>query len=249
MNRIVSSRAGLAVAAGCMVLVAGQAQGAVVLADNFSGSGDLNGRTPTTAQNAGDVWQDTGAGFGTFSAGVLTTSGSANTAILPFVPTAGNTYVLSADMNSTSGNGNWISLGFQTGTADGAPWGSSNSLYGWVYLTGTGSANAYAGLYATNRIGSAKAVTVAQHNIAITLDTTNAQWVVSASVDGSSFGTPYTFAAGSNPAIQRVVLARSDASSGTFQNLQLTAADSVPEPASLAVIGLTGLFGLRRRRS
>jgi hypothetical protein len=265
MNRIALSRTVLAVAVGCVVLAGYQAKAAVVVGDDFTGSGALNGRAPTVAQHAGDVWSD----IKSTGVGAINTSGSltvvapvvggtaqAASAQLPFTPDAGQVYTLSATVaRATTG---WIGIGFQTSTGallGNDPTSSSTGVYGLLISDRSTGGKAFGGAGAGNQIGGtlSTAPTGSSHVLSIKLDTTGAQWVITPTIDGvafspaSSYTYPLVSGNPSNPAIRYVMIGESGlaANAGTITSFQVT---TVPEPASIAVLGLASLFGLRRRR-
>ena len=79
--------------------------------------------------------------------------------------------------------------------------------------------------------------------LTIVLNTEAAAWTAEWFVNGGSVRSE---AYGSNPTINYVGLGIEDGASTTFSNFELTV---VPEPGSLALMGLGGLLIARRRRN
>jgi hypothetical protein len=90
----------------------------VLYAEDFAGDATtaLSGTTPDTTTNAA-TWI---AGSRFKTDGILTAATGNHGAWLPFIPTPGNSYAVTADLNTTAGGQNWISLGF-SGAATALP--------------------------------------------------------------------------------------------------------------------------------
>lgn len=259
MGRVRFSQALLVAVAG-VAAVAGQAQAStVVISDNLVGTGGLNGHVASTGQ----AWTAP-------SSVTLSSSGVAvvdqTTSQIPFTLTPGAVYTLSADIDSA---GAVTGIGFQSGTGQGAFWGVP--VFPWAYIGSQASQDDSGCFFAPGGGDPARSaynwLQVSQgmgfHHLEIVLDTTGAQWTLLDKVDGiaqhltgeqtpsSADGFTYTYPVGQNPVIDHVAVtggwAPTSGQVGTITNFQLTSS-AVPEPASLAVLGLAGLFGLRRRR-
>lgn len=135
--------------------------------------------------------------------------------IVPFTPRAGYVYTATASLTFSGSPGNWVGMGFAqnvTTNATGGRYndgGSSPNGYDFVILTeSTANVQYFAGPGATPVAGITNANNFfsppnGTHTIQVILDTTAAQWVMYAYVDGSSTGTN-TYA--SNPPIGAVGL-------------------------------------------
>lgn len=247
MERVRFSQALLAAVVGVAAVAASQAQAStVIVADNFSGSGSLAGRAPSTPQHAGDVWSDANGIGSVTTSGTLSVTATAQTASLPCTITTGTVYDLTADVTAISG---WTGIGFQSGSGNGDPW--HNAMYPWVFTKAAGDPGwGEVTAFGLDSLGAQFVDTytgVATHHFDIQLDTSGSQWVASLYLDNAA--TPagtYTYAAGANPAIDHVGIISAWPGTGTIQNLAVTA---VPEPVALSVLGLAGLCGLRRRHA
>jgi hypothetical protein len=204
--------------------VAGQSIGTVVVqaedayGNIVTGSGTpLNGTAPDTADAGNAVW--------TANPNITTDGSEVNVeadedATLPFVPTAGHVYVLSASMNPQAGNAsNELAMGFVTlstppGTYSYFP--SANNSPAWLMEADNRQTHVFYGSTEVN--GPTAANLTGYDNYAITLDTTGSNWAVSFAQDGTVFQTG-TFS--SNPAITGIGIG-SLWLSGSFRNLSLT---------------------------
>jgi hypothetical protein len=91
-----------------------QGFGEVIFADNFDGSGPLNGAVPDIRPGA-EAWVAAGQFGADGSVGGSPTSGGSAT--LAFVPVHGRIYTLEARLSATStaGNNDWLAIGFSKG--------------------------------------------------------------------------------------------------------------------------------------
>jgi hypothetical protein len=237
----------------------------------------MNGRVPDTASNgifggtAGATWTATAAPVaggnpdaiwlisGSNSAGVVGPAGAGADAnmiennLLPFTPQAGIIYDLHLMMNPSGvgASGNWLGLTFAQGAFNGhTPGGPSSALsndnpYGLIILKGTGQVQSFAGLGTANGvINSATGFipTDQYTSVDVILDTTPANWTIKWLINGTQQGSTFTYT--TNPNIG-VVAFGTNKLSGSVQDFSLT---TIPEPASIAAVGLAGLALLRRRR-
>jgi hypothetical protein len=136
----------------------------MIYQDSFSGNaGALNTRVPDAVAAASNRWIAAG-GWVTDGASARVTNSTIN-AFLPFTPSQGAVYLLSADINCQgSGSADWIALGFANGTNTTTAWHLANSPVGWLLardsgittadgqtFTGPGaSGGASSGFYPTN---------------------------------------------------------------------------------------------------
>jgi uncharacterized repeat protein (TIGR03803 family) len=204
--------------------VAGQSIGTVVVQaeDQYgnlvTGSNTpLNGTAPDTADAGNAVW--------TANPNITTDGSEVNVeadedATLPFVPTPGHVYVLSASMNPQAGNTtNWLGMGFVTLSTPAGAYGHFNFVnnqQAWLLERDNRQTQAFYG--STILSGPTAANLTGYDSYAITLNTTGSNWTVSFAQDGTVFQTG-TFSSTPNItgiSIGNYILA------GSFRNLSLT---------------------------
>jgi hypothetical protein len=224
------------------------ANAAVIYSESFDGSGDLNGTTTTVG---GGTWAASGDWNENGTVGDASTDkGNNDHAFLAFTPEAGNVYTLSATLTQPT-SGSWLAIGFTetantTGT-DADPqdfWKNiTDTETPWLlYRAGVGNVDTFTGTIPGHTL-----VDAGDHpgsaNVSIVLNTEAAAWTAEWFVDGDSVRSEETLA--SNPTINYVGFGREKGAIGTIDDFSLTV---VPEPATLALLGLGG-FVLRRRRN
>mgnify|MGYP006271859483 CR=1 FL=1 len=218
----------------------------VIYADPLDGvSGDLDGTSPSDRGGTGLVDWDANS---VFKANGDIAEGDDSGAWLPFVPTAGNIYQLSADVNTTgsSNTNQWNTLGFSDAgdtSEDFIPQGYATMLLRDV-RTG---ATAFTGLGTAGSSGFDPPAGVVE--FAIVLDATDANsanWTAEFFLDGTSLGASATVSSGDFGDITHVGFSTLKDAAGTVADFQL--ATVIPEPASLALLGLGGLVMLSGRR-
>ncbi len=243
MNTIKSSFLVAAVAGTLGLAAAGSASAAVVYQDNFNRAGQLNGSTPIPTDTGSSTWT-AGTSVSTTSAsgGYASMSSTSTMAYLPFTPVSGNVYTLSASLDPVVGTTtNWLALGFfpSSGSNVGSAPNAGPSVMilerdnrGSQVFNGDGAA--VTGPTSPNSPGYT--------TWSIVLDTTQPDWTVSFSEVGVVGETNFqTFTYGGstpNPTINTVGFGN-NALAGTVQQFTLT--DSVPEPATLGLVGVGGL--------
>ncbi len=179
------------------------------LYSNFFNGGTWSiGGQPMTAANllvggTNTAWTDA---LGTNNPGKMQASGVDATTvgdswIVPFTPRAGYVYTATATLTFSGNPGNWVGVGFAqnvTTNATGGRFndgGSSPNGYDFVILTeSSGNVQYFAGPGAMPVAGITNAngffsPGLGTHTAQVILDTTAAQWVMYAYVDGSSCGT------------------------------------------------------------
>ena len=221
------------------------ASASIIYQDNFTGSSGspLNGTTPTTDTNratwtADSNWSANGS--------VTVTSNSSQqypSAHLPFVPSAGNVYTLSATLSPTT---NWISIGFEG--SSGSPW-TAPSLAVYVVLTSGG----YGRTIFNGGVYGSPIYSGVGKTAQVVLDTTGIDWTATTSYAGTvAYTVTYTGASGANPNPTGISMVNfnDQQASGQVGSFSLTST-SVPEPTSLglAAVGGLGMLLLKRRRT
>ncbi len=266
-----SLAAALAVAA--LAGLAGTATAGVIYQDNFSGSSanPLNGTSPAVDATGATWTADTGwrANGSQTDADYNAATGAqgSSDAYLPFTPSSGNVYTLSADLNVVgSPNPNWFAIGFvqsfssSTSSVTGAA-NNGNGVNAWPGGSGTDTSSAsylnagpwllvqennvqapYPNQYFTGPGTSGSGTypaSVGTADMSIVLNTEASAWTYQIFEGGVSVTPVVTFKA--NPTIGGVMLGQWANTSGTVSNFSLT---SVPEPASLGVLAIGGAIGL-----
>ncbi len=166
----------------------------ILYSEDFTGDAVtlLTGTTPDTTTNAA-TWT---AGSRFTTNGILTAATGNHSALLPFVPVQGNIYSVSADINTTAGGQNWISLGFSAAVnalpnnrfADGPFVAMATFLVRENRGSGTGATDAQFFLGETTmNLTSFPTPPTGVVNVRITLDATDADsanWTVALFVNG-----------------------------------------------------------------
>lgn len=235
------------VLAALSLALAGQASASILLySDDFSGSPNdpLHGTTPPTAIGTNTWNADLGwRADGSYAAGASSANG-----FLPFSPSPGLVYTLTAtlDKPTGSGGGTWAAIGFtEADDASGTSlWPAPNNAGPWVlYRANTNDVAAFGG----PGIGGVNSGDVGPYTgpqtLTIELDTTGPQWTAEWFVGADSIHqVTYT----TNPTINFVGLGQSNNATVNFSNFSLSV---VPEP-STALLGAMGMMTLllRRRR-
>ena len=187
----------------------------ILYSNLFDGGTWTIGSTPLTAANTlvggtNTTWVDVlGASDPSIQASGLDASPSPNSWLLPFTPHSGYVYTLTATVTLSGSPGNWIALGFAQSMTVGPSSGAFNNGningYDWILLNeSSGNVQYFAGPSGGGPILNQNGFVPAgpgTHTITVVLDTTGAQWAISASMDGNSAGTS-TY--GSNPTISAV---------------------------------------------
>jgi len=231
-------------AAGSSLLAISPASAATVLYfDDFSGdvANNLHATTPDTSIGtntwiANSDWKADGS---------ISVGGSKN-AFLPFVPTVGLIYTLTATLDKPVGLGAspWGAIGFTNDTlgssANATFWGGSNAAGPWMlYRANNDQISTFAGT------GTANSASHTSFNgtqtLTIVLDTTDTNWKAEWFVGTASL-RQFTYT--TNPTISYVGIGSENAENN-FSSFSLSV---IPEPRAALLGGLGLLILLRRRR-
>lgn len=222
----------------------------IIYSDGFNRIGALNGSTPdvTLGQyggTAGATWIS--APWNTDGAAVVTNP-SQGAATLPFTPQTGHLYQISVTENNTSGNSEWLALGYSDGTGGGSTFYHAEvTPKAWMLMRGTTATFQNQSFYGSGTTNPASIGTETGTNtIAINLDTRPANWQINWYVNSNLVRTA-TFA--TNPTITSVSFGNDNMAGipvqGTFENFTLAV---VPEPGTLALVAFGSLAVMHRRR-
>ncbi|MCE5266321.1 MAG: PEP-CTERM sorting domain-containing protein [Planctomycetaceae bacterium] len=263
-----------AVVMACSMVAAARAE--ILYQDTFSGSGALNGQTPTTGANTWTANSSLSESGGEVASSASSKSGYA--AWLPITIEEGKIYTLTCDFQMYSGatygsTGDWFAAGFgyaltvNTGTGYafddyGRAWaiakaGDSTSNYfqlgrGWKAVSDTSSSLGYVS-YDNATFGNDKVF----HTLKVVLNATDLlHWTMATYLDNAT--TPYNtydWVANNStqPGVNRVGFAVSQ-SSRYVDNFTVSVAvpTPTPEPGTLALlaVSLVGLvtYAWRKRK-
>ncbi len=240
------------------VVAASSSQAAVIYADSMSGTGPLNGSSPSTATTyAGGNPSATWTASALLNRGATSSDRPAGTdkahAWLPLNIQSGFTYTLAATLNPSGTS--WAAVGFSvngTMPATSNNFQDNNTIaWGLVRQSGAGQPQFFrgGGTFDNSGPGGASSVNFATgtqsglRTMQITLDTTALPWTAVATIDGFT-STTKVFA--SAEPVKWVGLG-SDQGTASFSNFSLTATP-VPEPTTLASVAIIALTALKRRR-
>lgn len=241
------------------------ASAAIIYQDDFSGTAAsaLQGSIPDTrlageGGSASATWTAQASILFNGSNGVSLASeaNASRAAYLPFTPQVNFLYdyqisMAFAEVNSASRS---MQMGFFGSATPGVTTAltSSNTQGPVIFFRNAGTyvARGAGGTDITGFNGSVPGAAVtAIHTFRITLDTSQAQWVMRTYFDGVEFGGGHTFS--TNPTIGAVGFSVNASNSlnaaGTFSNFSLSATP-IPEPSQLAFLSLCSLLPVMRRR-
>ncbi|HTB84228.1 MAG TPA: LamG domain-containing protein [Candidatus Sulfotelmatobacter sp.] len=246
----------LLVTFGCSI-----ANAQIIYSNNFliGSSVNITDLPPTVANSyAGGtntaVWWDT-LGTGDTADlqdnGIDTTTASTSW-VLPFSPTNGYVYLLTATVSFTNNPNNWVGAGFAQVYTQTEPVGNgrySDAVAGidWEIITeGTGNVQAFGGAKAANPVFSGNNFFPpgpGTNTMSLLLDTEGSNWVMAAYVNGNQAGTNFTYAA--HPLIASAGITQTAVTAPTtvqWQNFTLVTTyapyiSQQPTPASIIVGG------------
>ncbi|MHB1158495.1 MAG: PEP-CTERM sorting domain-containing protein [Phycisphaerales bacterium] len=221
------------------------ATAAVIYQDDFSGSSATNlpGTTPDVT-TGGNTWQGSAGSLWKADGSLTMTTNTSSSASLPSTVTNGFIYTLSADLNPTSAfnNLNWIGLGFSS--VYWVPFLTNTNDWALVRVTrGTGQGQSF-----TNNTSNAVVfdTPTGPVNIKIVLNTMAPQWTAEFFVNNVSFRGPVNTTTSTPADFAFVGFGVISNVNGTVDNFVFS---SVPEPATLGLLAMGGLFMLPRRRA
>lgn len=240
------------VSAAALVATLGTAaQPEVVYSDDFAG--DVADTLIGTAEdtNGTELWQ----GNTFFRAdGSIDSPGTGNArgpALLAFMPVAGKNYTAEGEM--TIGTGNVMTFGFSQ-AIDNIRFHNQAGLSGWAFMFASDlGQSAHEGPYnqGVNVTDGDNEVLANSVKLTIVLDTTGSEWAASYYVNDLVFTEDMVLnglADGSAGSINYVGFAAGN-SFGDLDSLQsFTLTEEIPEPGSLALLGLGGTLMMARRR-
>jgi hypothetical protein len=187
-----------------------QGQTNIIISDPFTGSAGilLNGTAPQDHGGTGsDPWIQPANDMTLTGTNVSCANGINENAFLPFTPSAGNIYVLSADLNPFASGGDWLAIGFSQNANDGQWHNAGNSASGWILARGSGSGQTGQTFLGPETGGGAAIGTYeGLHTYSVVLDTTLVNWTFQYFIDGVSVRGPvaYSGTVGVNPTINYV---------------------------------------------
>ena len=241
-----------------LAFAAGISQAATIIyQDDFSGgTGNLAGEAPDVRLGS-ETWiaLSGGGASGAFRANGTSITGNNGGSFLPFAPSAGNVYKLSASIDVTESGSNWISIGFNNGTSGSTFITDANGaavITGGVITGGNGQDDDVLTFLGDGVTGQANfnLNNDGLNEVDIVLDATDADaanWTMEFIIGGSSIRGPLTKTSGAGDGswadISHVGISHSNVA-GIVESFELSI---IPEPAS-ALLGSLGILGLLRRR-
>lgn len=243
----------LLASATALAFTAGSADAEVLYQHTFDGDGSVAvnglavdvvaaGALATTHGITSTAWTES-------SSGTFTDDGLGSgqfVAELGFTPIDGTVYTITMIGTNTADSGNWISVGYWNNSTDN---GSIPNGLAWS-LFRTNDDNAFALLEGVGTILDNVASPANPATISIVLDTTDGggfgggAWDVEWYFGGSA--TP--FASADNVAFSSAIVAVGVGSENAAADIDSFTLEVVPEPGSLALLGLGGLLVAARRR-
>lgn len=231
----------------------------VIIFDDFSGTGvELNGATPDIGPGNWDagtgIFLDDGSILGGDSSANGNPAENEGSAFLAFTPEAGTLYELEATI--TNPGASWVAVGFAdtNNTKKGVNGRLSNSNtevggFAWM-LTLDGKQSAFSGKGTGLKYGvEGTADNTVPVTLKILLDTTDTVWTAEYFVDGTTLGPAADLPSLATSQISYVAISRDNNTNTPVATISSFSLTQVPEPSSLALMGLGGLAMMRRRRA
>ena len=197
----------------------------VIYADDFSGGDVTLSGLPPDVRPGGETW--TANTDGDFRANGNVQGDGNDGAWLPFTIEPGRVYALSADINTTNGGTDGITLGFAENNGNAVFYDASVNGYGTLLIRqnrGAGQGQTFAGV-GTAGGGTGVDTTAGSQSIKIVFDASDASaanWTMEWFVGGWSAAGPQTVAGGSYADIGYIGFSRLNTADGIIDNLELT---------------------------
>jgi hypothetical protein len=215
-------------------LLGSKASATTIYSQTFTGSSStLAGTTSTTG---GGTWA--GGNILNLNGNTNPTTGVNGAVSLPFTPSSGFVYDLSATINVTAA-ANWLGVGFL----------QNNTTYGFLDVSPVTPTALQRTTPTWENFPVANA-SLTSNDVLVRLDTTGAQWTTSFFQGGVQMGSTYTYTSG-NPTINYVGFVMEGDGLGVTGNVSAFQLIAVPEPSTYALLvaGGVGSLWFRRRRA